>query len=153
MKRPSVAQIWSALERVPGGKRVFSTMIGRMAPYTATVDARVEALSDGHSVVVMHDRRAVRNHLRCVHAIALMNLGEVSTGLAVLHCIDGRGRGIIKALKMDYLKKARGTITATCDVDVPSAPGDHDVTVVASLQNTGGEVVARATATWKISLG
>jgi hypothetical protein len=72
--------------------------------------------------------------------------------LAVLYDIDGRGRGIIRSLKMDYLKKARGTITATCDVAVPEQAGDHDVDVEALLHSEEGELVARAKAVWKITI-
>ena len=150
--RPSVAQLWTALRGVPGGPATFSKMIGMMAPYTATIGARVRVLEPGHSEVALPDRRAVRNHLNSIHAIALMNLGEVSTGVAVLYAIDGIGRGIIKSLKMDYLKKARGTIVASCDVVVPTRPGRHDLDVTALLRNEAGEVVAKAYATWRISI-
>lgn len=150
--RPSVAALWSALSAVPGGKAVFSTLLGVMAPYTRTIGARVRELSEGHSEVVLRDRYSVRNHLDSVHAIALMNLGEMSTGLAVLYTVDGRGRGIIRKLEMEYVKKARGTITATCDVTVPTARGDHDVEVQSVLRNEAGVPVAYAKATWKITV-
>lgn len=150
--RPTVSQLWSTLQRLPGGKELFSKTIGWMAPYTATISARVLTLSEGHAEVLLRDRRAVRNHLDCVHAIALLNLGEVATGLAVLYSVDGRGRGIIRSLKMDYLKKARGDITATCDVNVPVRKGSYDAEIVGDLRNTDGEVVARAYATWKITI-
>lgn len=152
MRRPTLAELWDRLAPLPFGKRFFSFLIGWMAPYTGTVGARVDELGPGHAVVSLRDRRAVRNHLKSVHAIALMNLGEVATGIAVMHGIDGRGRGIITQLKMDYLKKARGTITATCDVTLPTTKGKHDLVVVGSLRDAGGEEVALATATWRVEL-
>jgi len=150
--RPTVSALWTALKGLPGGPRLFSKTIGWMAPYTSTIDCRVTTLEHGFSQVQLTDRRAVRNHLDCVHAIALMNLGEVSTGLAVLYSIDGRGRGIIRSLKMDYLKKARGTITATTNVAVPTTTGDHNVKAIADLTDEQGVVVARAHAGWKITV-
>jgi len=152
VQRPSIAAVWHMLSRFPGGNVLFSKFIGRMAPYTATIDCRVEALDFGHAIVTLRDRPAVRNHLSSLHAIALMNLGEVATGLAVLYAVDGRGRGIVSSLKMDYEKKARGTITATCDAVLPNTPGKHDATVEAVLRNEDGHVVARATAIWAIQL-
>lgn len=150
--RPSVAQLWNGLRAVPGGPATFSRLIGKMAPYTGTIGARVKTLETGHCEVELPDRKAVRNHLNCLHAIALMNLGEVATGLAVLYSVDGAGRGIISSLKMDYLKKARGPITATCDAEIPTRPGRHDISAEALLRNTDGEVVAKAYATWRITI-
>jgi acyl-coenzyme A thioesterase PaaI-like protein len=151
--RPSIAQLWSLLKPLPGGSRVFFKIIGALAPYTGTIDCDVRELETGHAEVAMTDSRRVRNHLGSVHAIALMNLGEVSTGLAVLYSVDGIGRGIITSLKMDYLKKSRGTITATCDAVVPTSAGRHDVLVESFLRDDTGDVVAKATAVWRISIG
>ncbi len=151
-KRPTVAQLWATLHGLPGGKALFSRALGHMAPYTGTIGCTVEALRAGHAVVSMTDRKAVRNHLDSVHAIALMNLGEVSTGLAVMFAIDGRGRGIITHLEMDYLKKARGTITATCDAVVPDGAGDHEFHAESVLRDGEGAIVARARAIWKVTI-
>jgi acyl-coenzyme A thioesterase PaaI-like protein len=150
--RPSIAQLWTTLARLPGGKLLFSKFVGRAAPYTGTINAKVQVLEDGHSEVLLEDKRAVRNHLDCVHAIALMNLGEVATGLCMLYGVDGRGRGIIKALKMEYYKKARGNITASCWAKAPTTSGDHDIDVVAELRDEKGVVVAKAFATWKVTI-
>lgn len=151
-QRPTIAQLWGACKQLPGGRRIFSRTIGRMAPYTGTIDCEVEELRAGFAQVAMRDRKAVRNHLESVHAIALMNLGEVATGLAVLIGVDGRGRGIIKHLAMDYLSKARGRITATCEVAVPERPGSYDVEAEALLRDEQGAIVARARAIWKIDI-
>ena len=150
--RPTISQAWARCRALPLGNRVFSRIVGRMAPYTGSIGCTVLELSDGHSKVELRDRKAVRNHLNCVHAVALINLGEVATGLAVMHAIDGRGRGIVTELRMQYFKKSRGTITATCDVPVPVEPGQHDLEVVGELHNAEGELVAKAFATWKVEI-
>ena len=151
-RRPTIAQLWGTLSPMPGGKRLFSKALGRMAPYTGTIDCEIEELRSGYAVVAMRDRKAVRNHLQSVHAIALMNLGEVSTGVAVMIGIDGRGRGIITHLEMDYLKKARGTIRATCEATIPEGKGDHEFHAEALLRDEQGAIVARARAIWKITI-
>ncbi len=66
--------------------------------------------------------------------------------------VDGRGRGILKHIGMDYLKKSRGTITATCEVIVPDSPGKHDLDVEGILTNDDGEIVAKVRATWRIDI-
>lgn len=152
LSRPTISSLWATTSRLPLGNRVFSRLIGRIAPYTGTLGATVLELGDGVCRAELRDRGAVRNHLRSLHAVALLNLGELTTGLAVMHAVDGRGRGIVKRLAMDYLKKARGTITATCRVEVPDTPGTHDLEVQGELTDGQGEVVARVQATWKLDL-
>lgn len=152
MDPTQLLSIYSKLSRVPGGKRIFSTVVGKAAPYTGTIPFKVAELSHGHSVVRMKDRRSVRNHLRSVHAIALMNLGEVSTGLATYASLPPGSRGIIVELGMEYTKKARGPITATCDAELPIEPGKHDFEVFAILRNADGEQVARARAVWRVDI-
>jgi acyl-coenzyme A thioesterase PaaI-like protein len=151
-KRPTIRSVWSRASRLPLGNRVFSRFVGRMAPYTGTIGATVLELSDGHARVELKDRPGVRNHLGCIHAIALINLGEVATGLAVMHAIDGRGRGIVTSLRIEYYKKARGTITASCDIDLPVTPGKADLEVPGELRDEAGELVSKVWATWKVEV-
>ena len=153
-KKPSLGLVnaWDRLSGLPGGSSVFSFFVGRSARYTGTIGARVLEFGDGMAQVEMRDRPKVRNHLHSVHAIALMNLGELCTGLAVMSLVDGRGRGIVSQLSMEYTKKARGTITGRCDAEVPESPGVHDVTATGTLRDAAGDVVAVATAQWRIEI-
>ena len=98
----------------------------------------------------MRDRRAVRNHLDCVHAIALMNLAEETSGLATMMALPGRSRGIIAGLSIDYLKKARGRLEAECATEVPPLDGRTEHEVAVAIRDAAGDVVATATARWVI---
>lgn len=148
----TLRQTWSVLSRAPGGGVLMGRLLGRLAPYTGTIRPEVLALEEGYAKVRMNDRRDVRNHLSSVHAIALMNLGEVSTGVAMLFSLPDGMRGIITHLEMDYVKKARGPITAECRVPTPlSTSGEQrDLELQATLTNEAGEVVARAGARWRV---
>ncbi len=141
---------WGALSPRPGGKWLFSRLVGRMAPYSGTVGALVTELRPGHAKVVLRDRRKVRNHLGSIHAIALMNLGELATGLATVATLPGDRRSILTGLSMEYLKKARGTITAVCDVTIPDSGERAEHTVSGALSDSSGDVVARVTARWLV---
>jgi len=144
---------WKRLSSIPGGKKLFSMVVGRTARYTGTIGATVEEVEDGRAVVTMRDKPLVRNHLKSVHAIALMNLGELVTGLTVMYQVDGRGRGIVSHLEMEYVKKARGTITGECTFIVPSEVGVHENIVVEGiLRDSDGDEVARCRATWKLEI-
>lgn len=136
---------WDNLHRLPGGKAIFSKMIGRAAPYTGTIDARVVELTKGRSRVVLEDRPSVRNHLRCVHAIALVNLAELAGNVAVAYALADDARFIVAGLSIEYVKKARGTIEAVTEIEVPSTNERQEISVPVSMRNAAGEEVARAT--------
>ncbi|MFL5357500.1 DUF4442 domain-containing protein [Archangium sp.] len=141
---------WNVLRHAPGGGVLMGQILGNLAPYTGTIHPEVLTLEEGYARVRMRDRRSVRNHLRSVHAIALMNLGEVSTGVAMMSALPEGLRGIITHLEMDYLKKARGHITAECRAPVAAAGERREYEVQADLTDEAGEVVARARARWLI---
>lgn len=141
---------WRRWSRLPGGKWAFGKALGWRVPYTGSIKPAILELAPGRARVRLCDRRAVRNHLRSVHAIALINLGEVASGLAVLAGVPDEARGILTHLSIEYLKKARGPIVAESAVDPPEwrTPAEHAVAAV--LTDEAGDVVARVTARWKI---
>ena len=150
MQEAQIKRGWDMLSKVPGGKHVYSRLLGLMAPYTRTIGARVEELRPGYARVVMRDRWAVRNHLRSVHAVALMNLGELTGNLALMAGMPEDARTIVTGFRIEYLKKLRGGVTAECTVEPPATSERQRGESHVDLMNPEGEVCARATLEWLV---
>lgn len=144
-RRNLVRDAWNLLAGMPGGKAVFSRLIGRLAPYTGSIAASVTVLRAGYAEVQMADRRAVRNHLDCVHAIALANLAELAGNVALAYSLPDDARFIVSGMTIEYSKKARGTITASGESPVPRGSARAQLDVLVTLRDAGGDEVARAT--------
>jgi len=127
-----VIERWKRAKRTALGRWFFSRGIGRFAPYTGTIGARVVELEPGRAVVTMRDRKAVRNHLNSIHAVALTNLIELSGSLSIIGAMHTGTRMIPVRLESEFLKKARGEVTAeaTCEPPAPDFEGELQATVV-----------------------
>jgi len=147
---PLLRRRWKILTSLPFGSWLFSRAIGFFAPYSGSIGARVVSLQPGQGIVTLQERRRVRNHLRSVHAIALVNLAEMVTGLTLLNSLPEDTRGILTGIQMSYHKKARGLLTASCHCVIPGDNGEQTVQVSANIRDEQGDIVASAVASWLI---
>lgn len=135
---------WDRMSGLPGGKRLFSKAVGVFAPYTGTISAQIDEMRPGHARARLKDRRGVRNHLKSIHAIALVNLAELTGNLALIAGLPDDARFIVTGISIEYLKKARGEIVAIADAEVPTSSEKKEIAIQVRLENKAGDVVARA---------
>jgi len=143
-------RLWRRLSPYPGGQWLFAQVFSWMVPYSGSVAPRIRVLEPGHAEVEIPDRRANRNHLASVHAIALINAAEQASGLAMLAGLPDGLRAIVTQISMQYLKKARGPIRAVSTVVVPAVTTDTEIEVTADCLDGTGTVVARSTVRWRV---
>ena len=147
---------WRRLRSLPFGPRLFSWAVGRTAPYTGTVGGVYTHVEPGYARVELADRRGVRNHLASIHAVALVNLAEMTSGVALMTALPPGVRGIVTGLSIEYRKKARGTLACETRAPIPEAVArgltaslTHDVH--ATITDASGDTVAVATVHWRLS--
>ena len=143
---------WQRVSKLPFGKQLFSWMVGRSAPYTGTVGGVYREIRPGYASVELRDRRSVRNHLSSVHAVALVNLAEMTSGVALLTALPAGVRGIVTGLSVEYVKKARGTLICKCDAHAPSSiTTTMTFDVHATITDAAHDVVSTAIVHWRLS--
>lgn len=143
---------WRRLGRSRWGRRVFGWRLAREVPYSGAIRPRVLEVQPGRATVALDDRRGLRNHLGSIHAIALANLGELASGLAMMAALPGHARAIVTRLEIEYLKKARGRLVAEGRAEVPNpVEGRLDLPVYAEIRDAAGDPVARLTVHWRLA--
>jgi len=137
---------------IPGGQFILGKLIARKIPYSATIGARIITLKPGYAKLILKDKKAIRNHLNSIHAVALTNFGELTSGIALNTSLSTDVRGIVTHISTDYLKKARGTLIAECRCEPPTVTKDLDYTVEAIIKDQEQDAVARVRVIWRLGL-
>lgn len=143
-------KMWTLCNRLPKGYWLFSRLITLFVPYSGTVGATILTLEPGHARIRLKDRWRVRNHLKSIHAVALMNIAEMSTGLATMAALPPSGRVILKHFEIEYIKKCRGTIYAEARTDRIHSLEKQDRIVESFVRDSNGELLCKARVTWQI---
>jgi len=144
--------LWNCLGKTGLGRWVFNYILRYAVPYSGSIQPLVEKLSSGFVKVSIKDRRKLRNHLNCIHAIALANLGELASGLAMISALPPSTRAIVSHFEMEYLKIARGKLTAIAIAKPPEKViKPVSILVHAEIKNQQEEIVALAHVMWHLS--
>jgi acyl-coenzyme A thioesterase PaaI-like protein len=114
---PTVLDLWNTTTKLPQGKRIFSTLFAQKAPYFASIHPRFQEIRPNYAELVIPKRRAVHNHLKTVHAIALCNGLEAAMGALAEATIPADKRWIPKGMDISYTAKATSDITCIAETD------------------------------------
>lgn len=141
---------YQRISKLPFGNRIFSRLVTFIAPYFASIHPLIKDVRPGHCAILIKERRSIRNHIGTIHAIAMCNIAELAMGIVADVSIKPNLRWIPRSMKVEYLSKAKGTLTGICDIDPEIiVPGDVDVPV--EVMNESGKIVFRAVITLYIS--
>lgn len=132
------------------GPENFSSAIGNVAPYFASVEPQFVELRKGFAEVRIRNQRKVHNHIGTVHAIALCNGAELVAGTCTDVSIPQGARWLPIGMTVQYLAKAKTDIRVVTEADGVdwSRPGNIEVPV--SAYDTDGTKVLGAVITMNV---
>lgn len=134
------------------GKWLFKQILAKKVPYSGSIKADIQKIQPGLCEARLKFRKANTNHLNSVHALALSNLGELTSGLAIMTGLPTHIRGIVTNINTEYLKKARGTLTAIAEVEIPEvteAKTSH--LIQANIYDSEKDLVSTVSIKWLLS--
>ena len=143
-------KLFNRIKTLPRGTQLFSFVTCRMAPYFGSIKPHIVRLEPGYCEVHMKKRRAVTNHLKTVHAIAMCNAAELAGGMMTDVSISKDARWIPKGMTVSYVKKARTDLRAVAQGEGIDWTISGDIKVPVELLDTNDEVVFTADITMNV---
>ncbi len=137
VKKNQLNSIVSKINLLPGFARTtaLSTFFGKMVKFTGTAGIRIEELSEQRAVITLKNKKSVQNHIGSVHAVASILIAESATGYLVGMHIPDSAVPVIKTIRADYVKRAKGDMRAEARLDASQIKAMHE-------QEKGETVVA-----------
>lgn len=143
--------IYKRVAAMPFGRAIFSRLLCLRAPYFKSIRPRFVELRPGYGEIFMRERRAVRNHLGSVHAIAMCNMVELVGGMTLEVSLPSALRWIPRGMSVEYLKMARTDLSASCVIPDLNFDGKKELPVKVSVRDVGNNEVMRATINMHLS--
>lgn len=143
-------KIYKKLTRLPFGRYLFNKGVGFVAPFFGKIRPDIIELKPSLCIIKMKDRWGIRNHIGTVNAGAMCTLAELTGGMAVDATIPKHLRWIPIKMTVEYLRKGKGTLEATCSFDAALVQ-EGDVVLPVIIKNTADKDVLRAEITFHIS--
>jgi len=119
--------------------KALSTFFGKMVKYTGTTGSIVEELTENRAVITLKNKKRVQNHIGSVHAVASILIAESVTGYLIGMNVPDSSVPVIKTIKADYVKRAKGDMKAVATLT------DEQVQQIRTQEK--GETVVKVTVT------
>lgn len=135
------------------GPEAFSKLACQMAPYFSTINPLITQLRPGLASVEVPFSKAITNHLGTVHAIAMCNAAELAAGTMTDVSVPPGARWIPKGMTVEYLAKAKSTVTATASGEGIDWETAGDKVVPVDMVDSEGKRVFTARIIMDVKLG
>ena len=99
---------------------MIKTHLDQTVPFARFIGVRIDEVGPGHARTSLVQRPEVSNHIETMHAGAMFTLGEAASGGALAGGFADillKLRPVAAKAEIEYLKIARGTLTAQARID------------------------------------
>lgn len=146
-----VLKLWRYFGKRGFGRWLVSKIVCFNAPYFSSIKPRFSKVEAGNVELFFKNRRAVQNHLKSVHAIAMCNAAELAGGVCLDVSLSANFRWIPVGMEVKYLKMAKTDLHAVCKIDKFDWDTPQDVIMPVSVYDTNQIEVFHADITMRIS--
>ncbi|WNF48860.1 DUF4442 domain-containing protein [Pseudomonas sp. SG20056] len=127
MSSNRLSRIVGKIQQLPTALQspALSLLFGSQVKFAGTAKVRVHTLTQQQAVMSIANKRKVQNHIKGVHAAAMALLAESATGFLVGMNVPDDKLPLIKSLKVDYLKRATGSLRAVASLTAEQIQAIH----------------------------
>ncbi len=140
----------------------LKAQLSAVVPFAAYVGVEITDIGDGTATTILTQSQNTSNHIATMHAGALFTLAEAASGAAMAGMFLERLAGlrpVAASSTIDYVKPARGTITAYAEVDgakpellaALDSEGKVRFPITVRMEDANGREVARMTVDWHVA--
>ncbi|WP_161603794.1 DUF4442 domain-containing protein [Noviherbaspirillum massiliense] len=97
--------------------RILSFLFGRFSPYFRTNRMRIADMAKDEITIAVPNHRALRNHVRGIHAAAINLACEYASGLLLGQYADADKVVVVKTMHLEIHKPITGAVRATARHD------------------------------------
>ena len=149
--KSTILRLWKFFGNSKAGRWFVSKIVCFSAPYFSSIKPIFVTVQPGRVEATFKKRRAVTNHLKTVHAIAMCNVAELAGGVCLDVSLSSNMRWIPVGMEVKYLKLAKTDLRAVCHVDDYQWTSAQDVIMPVGVFDTNGVEVFHADITMRIS--
>lgn len=113
MKKSRIAKAVEKVEKLPAFIRqpAFNFLIGRAVPYVGTSRLKITKATKNEWVATLDNKHRVQNHIKQIHACAMMLIGETIGVMIMAMNLPGDRIPLVKNIEADFIKRSTGSMT------------------------------------------
>ncbi len=156
MRNPIIKAL-ATIDKFPAFLRPWLRNIafGRTVSYVGTTGVKFEKITKNEWIAIVKNKRHVRNHIKQVHAGAMLVVAETVSVFLTAMNVPGDRLPLVKKIEADFVRRSEGTIRAVAKLTDKEIQFIHDnekgellLEVIVTDESGERPVIVYVTAAW-----